>query len=146
MNSVLKLVSHFLIAAMATFILASLAHSQFVLHELSKLGVEIDFATRLSSTLDDLTGLMPTYGIVIAVSLLLGFVITRLIRKFLTKPALWLYPIAGFVAILTAHIAMHPILDITLIAGARSAPGLICQCLAGAFGGWAYINMREKEL
>lgn len=146
MNSVLRLVSHFLIAALATFILASLAHSQFVLHELGSLGVEIDFATRLSSTIDDLTGLMPTYGIVVAISLLAGFLITTLVRKYLTKPAFWLYPVAGFVAILTAHIAMHPILDITLIAGARSTFGLICQCLAGAFGGWAFMNMRQSNL
>ena len=146
MNSVLRLVSHFLIAAMATFLLASLAHSQFVLHELGKLGVEIDFATRLSSTLDDLTGLMPTYGIVVAISLLIGFLITTLVRKYLAKPAHWLYPVAGFVAILAAHIAMHPILDITLIAGARSTFGLICQCLAGAFGGWAFMNMRQSNL
>ncbi len=145
MNSAIKLVSHFLIASMATFVLASLAHSQFVLHELGALGVEIDFATRLSSTLDDFIGLMPTYGIVITVSLLLGFVITSLIRKYLKHLGYWLYPIAGFVAILMAHIAMHPILDITLIAGARSTFGLICQCLAGAFGGWAFMNMRQGK-
>ena len=145
MHAAIKLVSHFLIAAMATFILASLAHSQFVLYELAALGVDIDLPTRLSSTLDDLIGLMPTYGIIIAGSLLLGFVITALLKKYLKNFNYWLYPLAGFVAILCAHLAMNPILEITVIAGARSSLGLICQCLAGAFGGWAFANMRQGK-
>lgn len=145
MSAFLRLTSHFLIAAIATFILASLSHSQFVLHELGALGVEIDFATRISSSLDDLIGLMPGYGAVVAVSLLVGFSIMALLRKFFPKLGYWAFPIAGFLAMLAAHIAMHPLLNITLIAGARSTFGLFCQCLAGLFGGWAFMNMRQPK-
>ncbi|AGH43378.1 hypothetical protein C427_1269 [Paraglaciecola psychrophila 170] len=44
-----------------------------------------------------------------------------------------------------ALLAMHPILEITLLAGARSTFGFICQSLAGAMGGVVFANLRIKQ-
>ena len=71
----LRLCSHFLVAVIFAFIIASLFHSQFVMAELSKVGVEILFNDRLSMSLDDLLGLYPTYGIVIAVCYFISFIV-----------------------------------------------------------------------
>lgn len=140
----IRLVRDFLIATMATFILASLAHSQFVLHELAALGVSIDFATRWSTSLDDLIGLLPGYGGIIAIALLIAFIVISWTKSRLPGDQYWLYPLGGFLAILVAHLAMYPIFHITLIAGAREPFGLFCQALAGAFGGWAFASMRQR--
>jgi hypothetical protein len=139
----LRLCSHFLIATIFAFVLASVFHSQFVMAELTSVGVNISFNDRLSMSLDDLIGLYSTYGVVIAISLLLGFSVAALLLKRFTIPSSILYFTAGGVGVATALLAMHPILDITFIAGARSNLGFVSQCFAGAMGGWFYINLRS---
>jgi hypothetical protein len=138
----LRLCTHFLIAVIFTFVLASLFHSQFVMAELTSVGVNIGFSDRISMSLDDLIGLYPIYGLVIALSLLIAFSITTLLLKLFKIPPSILYFMGGGLGIATALLAMHPILDTTLIAGARSTFGFICQSLAGAIGGWVFSHLR----
>lgn len=142
----LALSFYFTLSVLFTFVLASLFHSQFVLHELSRLGVEIDLATRLQSSLDDMLGLLPGYGVIIALSLLLGFGLINLVNKFFAIPSYWRYAIAGLLAMLTAHLAMFPIFNVTLVAGARTALGLACQCLAATAGGWIFAYCLQNYL
>lgn len=144
MKSTIPLVMHFFIAVFCTFSLASLFHTQFVLYELVSLGVAIDFGTRISSSIDDFTGLIPLYGSIVTIALLLGFAATKLIHKYSDKPVFWLYPVAGFVALIAVLMAMQPIMDITFLAGARSLFGKICQGLAGLFGGFVFMQLRQK--
>ena len=141
----LNLLLHFCIAILATFVLASLAHSQFVLHELASLGVTIDVATRISSSLDDLSGLLPGYGGILAVGLLIGFSIMGLLRKYRPAVGYWVYPVGGLITVLVAHLAMHPIFNVTLIAGARTPLGLLCQALAGLIGGYVFMQLRRPR-
>ena len=79
LNFYLRLCTHFLVAVIFAFVLASLFHSQFVMAELTKVGVEILFNDRLSMSIDDLLGLYPTYGVVIAVSFLIAFIVASLL-------------------------------------------------------------------
>jgi hypothetical protein len=145
LNFYLRLCTHFLIAVIFAFVIASLFHSQFVMAELSKVGVEILFNARLSMSIDDLLGLYPTYGIVIAVSYFISFIVAGLLIKRFKLPSYILYCLAGGVGITVALLAMHPILEITLLAGARSALGFACQSLAGAMGGAVFAHLRIKQ-
>ncbi|WJG10174.1 hypothetical protein [Aliiglaciecola sp. LCG003] len=146
MQQSFKLVIDFLLAVMCSYILASLFHTQIILYELSKIGVVINFQTRLSTSVDDMLGLLPAYGSAIAVALLLGFLVVKLISVLSKRQVNYLYPIAGAVAILSALMIMHPILDITLIAGAREPLGIALQGLAGLFGGWAFMHQRNPKV
>jgi hypothetical protein len=139
-----RLISHFLIATLCTFVLASLMHSQFVLYELSAIGVNIDWAVRLSSTVDDLLGLSSGFAPMIALGLLIGFAVMAMIRHKRPTATPWLYPLAGLLAMMTMQLAMHPIFDITLIAGARSPLGFAAQCLSGLVGGWLFMHLRNS--
>lgn len=116
--------------------------------ELSSVGVNISFNDRLSMSLDDLIGLYPTYGMIIAFSLLLAFGVSTLLAKRFKIPSSVIYITGGGLGIATALLAMHPLLDTTLIAGARSTFGFICQSLAGAMGGWVFNHLRigSKEV
>ena len=144
LNFYLRLCTHFLVAVIFAFVLASLFHSQFVMAELIKVGVDILFNDRLSMSIDDLLGLYPTYGIVIAVSYFISFIVAGLlIKRFKLSPYI-LYCLAGGVGITVALLAMHPILNITLLAGARSTFGFVCQSLAGAIGGMVFANLRSQ--
>ena len=144
MKYLLRLNSHFLIATLCTYTLASLAHSQFVLSELSAVNIDITLAARISMNLDDILGFFPILAAAIAFSLLLGFGVVALIRKFQPQLTLWLYPLAGATAILVMLLALHPILGITIIAGARSTLGVISQSFAGLIGGWLFMRLRKK--
>jgi hypothetical protein len=145
LNFYLRLCTHFLVAVIFAFVLASLFHSQFVMAELTKVGVEILFNDRLSMSLDDLLGLYPTYGVVIAVSFLIAFIVANLLNKRFRLSPYIMYCLAGAIAVAVALLAMHPILDITLLAGARSTFGFVCQCLAGAMGGWIFSYVRNHQ-
>ncbi|MFQ3235550.1 MAG: hypothetical protein ACI9C4_001109 [Paraglaciecola sp.] len=143
MKRFLHLGRHFLLAVLVSFILASLAHSQFVLFELAKVGVEIDMASRISMSLDDLLGLRQSYGPVIALSLLLAFAVMGTIRKYRPHTSPWVYPLAGALAMLVMLLSMEPIMNVTLIAGARTAFGILAQCAAGFAGGWVFMKLRQ---
>lgn len=145
MKSTITLVMHFFIAVFCTFLLASLFHTQFVLHELVSLGIVIEFDTRISASIDDFVGLIPLYGSIVTIAMLFGLSATKLLHKLSDKASLWLYPIAGFVAMLTVLLAMQPIMDITFLAGARSVFGTICQGIAGMFGGFVFMQLRHKQ-
>ncbi|WP_299083982.1 hypothetical protein [uncultured Paraglaciecola sp.] len=142
----LRLCSHFLVAVIFAFVLASLFHSQFVMAELTQIGVEISLNDRLSMSLDDLLGLCPTYGVVIALSFCIAFIVANLIVKRVSLSPYILYALAGGTGVSIALLAMQPILDITLIAGARSTFGFACQSLAGAIGGGVFTYLRKNSL
>jgi hypothetical protein len=145
LNFYLRLSTHFLAAVILAFVVASLLHSQFVMAELSKVGVEILFNDRLSMSIDDLLGLYPTYGVVIAVSYFISFIVANLlIKRFKLFPYVT-YCLAGGVGITVALLTMHPILEVTLLAGARSTLGFLCQSLAGAMGGAMFAHFRSQQ-
>lgn len=141
----LRLCSHFLVAVIFTFILASLLHSQIVMADLTNVGVEILFKDRLSMSIDDLLGLYPTYGVVIAVSFFIAFIIASQLIKQFKLSANIMYCLAGGVGVSVALLAMHPILDITLLASARSSIGFLSQSFAGAMGGWIFNYLRTAQ-
>ena len=143
MKSKLKILGQFLIAVICSYTLASIFHSQFVLSALSDIDIHISLADRLSMTLSDLLGLAPGYGSVILISLALGFLIVNAISKWLQPIPAIRYPIAGALAIGGALLAMQPLLNVTLIAGAREPLGFVCQCVAGLVGGWVFLKLTQ---
>jgi hypothetical protein len=132
------------------FVFASVLHSHFVLFELTALNIDIPAPEWLSMVLDDLSGLLPTYGAIIAVTLTLSFFIASRLNSLLEKRALTLtkngaasiFGAAGAVGFLIMLAAMQPILDVTLIAGARSHLGIAAQCIAGFVSGLVYGRLR----
>lgn len=130
-------------AWLVTFAFASLFHTICVLVNLSALDVFIPWYTWLTTIGRDFVGLLPTYGVIIAVALLIAFATTIVIIEWyqqslrLLSPLsiLLLFSLSGSAAIAATLLAMQPILDITLIAGSRGVLGFILQCGAGLLGG-----------
>ena len=143
MQAIFVLIGHFFAASLLTFFVASMLHSQFVLHGLSELGIFISWNDRLAMTWQDMQGLFPTLGPIISLSLLLGFITVSLLRPWLVRhytPLSLLYPLAGMSAVWLMLVAMQPIMHITVIASARSNAGLFSLC--GALGGWLFGRLR----
>lgn len=139
----------FLTATATTFLLASISHTLFVLNELVNLDISISSSVYTQTILDDLQGLLPGYGAVIALGFLIAFTALKLLSKELANqpnPAWFWWGIAGGLTLLSALLLMQPLLDITLIAGARSGSGFAVQCMAGVCGGIVYGILRPQTL
>lgn len=135
----------FIVAVIVSFILASIAHSQFVLAGLTEVGVEIATSDRISMTLNDIKGLALGYGSVIFIALGAGFLIINAISKWVFPLPNLRYPVAGFLAIGGALLAMQPLLNVTLIAGAREPLGFFLQCTAGLVGGLVFMAFSQEK-
>jgi len=135
-------------AWLATYLLASIFHTQMVLVGLTAIGVEVPLSERVATTAYDIYGLFLTYGLALVAASGLAMLITvgvwRLVGRLLFLPAL-----AGGAAIFTALMVMQPIMYVTLIAGARGAVGMTLQVLAGVIGGvvfsWVYMSDSSDE-
>lgn len=138
------LTGHFLLCVLVAFVFASVFHSQFVIAELMAINITVPMSARLDMTFSDLIGLLPGYGSIMLVALLLGFLIINGITRWVIALPEWRYIMAGFIAIGVALLAMHPIFHISLIAGARSAAGILSQCFAGAIGGYLFMKLRSR--
>ncbi|MBY6212096.1 hypothetical protein KUV95_11060 [Microbulbifer agarilyticus] len=128
----------YLVAVVVAFLLSSIIHTQVVLSGLTELGVQIGWQDRLVATGRDIAGLLPGYGMVIAIGLAIGFLVMGLLRRFTGLPAAVVYPIGGVIAYLAFFAAMHPIFHVSLIASTRDTWGLLGQCLAGLVAGFVF--------
>lgn len=135
----------FLIAIVAATVLAAAASSQFVLSELSALGVNVPLSDRLAVTMHDVIGMFPLFGSIVAVGFLLAFLVAGGIARWLPSGRTALFVLAGASAIVVALLIMRASLGLMPVAGARSTFGLIVQGLAGATGGWCFAAMTRRS-
>jgi hypothetical protein len=137
-----RLLPSFLISWLLCFSFASLFHSLYVVNQLVDVGIAVKLTERLSFMRDDWLGLLPTYGVILAIALTLAFLITSLLVKKLKRSSssTLLFTSAGIVALATVLIAIESIMNINIIAGARGW-GFYLQLLAGGIGGWVFAKL-----
>lgn len=131
----------FLGAWLCTYVLACVFHTQRVLHELTEIEIAISVSDRIATTLQDIWGLLPAYGSAIALGLFISLIFTTILARRFSHIIL-LAGLAGGATMLLILLAMQPIMEVTLIAGAREPVGVVMQVGAGIIGGivfgWVY--------
>lgn len=120
--------------AIATYLLANIFNSQFVINAHN---VSVSISDRFNMTMFDLSN-MYLYLVIILVSFLIAFGIAAILKRFLPRLSTIAYPIAGAAAIGTALGLMYVTFQTVPISGARSTLGFLSQVIAGGFGGWVY--------
>jgi hypothetical protein len=133
----------YLAAVAVTYILASIAATQFVVSSLKSMGIVVSVAERVSMTVSDLAGMAGLFLPMIAFGLLIAFMVTALICKYWSRRRVILYIISGAVALVSIHLALNLAFGITPIAVARTIIGLSTQALAGAAGGLFYVWLSQ---
>ncbi|MEP2759344.1 MAG: hypothetical protein ABJP66_09780, partial [Hyphomicrobiales bacterium] len=71
----------FVLAVIVTTVLGAIAHTQFVLAELTGLGIEIPVSDRLSTTVQDIAGMGPMFGMIIAIAFLIAMSAAALVYR-----------------------------------------------------------------
>lgn len=131
----------FLLAVAVTYVLAVVSASQHVAASLESMGARVDFGTRLAMIGHDLVGMAGSFLPMVAVGFLVAFLVAGFLARRLPLWRPLLYALAGGVAIVTVHLALHAAFGITPVAVARTAGGLAVQGLAGAVGGYLYARI-----
>jgi hypothetical protein len=132
------------LAVVVTYVCAAIAATQSVMSRLGDMGVDVDFALRLQTTLQDLSG-MVLYLMLIAVALAIAFPVAALVSRFLPRWRSLGYPLAGGVAILALHFILNQALNITPVPAARTTLGLAVQALAGVLGGYVCLRVLPRK-
>jgi hypothetical protein len=134
----------FIAAVLTTAVLGAVASTQFVLAALAAVGAAIPLADRLSMTLQDVVGMLPLYGAVVAVGFVVAFPVAARVIRVLPQARLLGYALAGAVAVVASILVLAQLFGLTPIAGARSMLGLAVQGLAGAAGGAVFARWARR--
>ena len=140
----IKPVLRYLLAVAVSYVVAvffvSLLNSQAVV----SLGYAVTLSQRFDTLAHDLVGMTELYLPIISVALLIAFLVTRYLIERWVSRSVWLYALAGFVALATVHILLKLIFEVSAIAPTATMVGLFSQCLAGALGGWVYAHFAKQ--
>ncbi len=142
---VFRVVSTYVLSVVMAYVLGSILATQFVLYELTDLGLQISLTDRVMATLRDIVGLSGTYLPLIAIALALAFPVAGFLARLggLAR-SLW-FVFAGLVALVALHLIMKAVLGLTGIAATRTLAGLLSQGLAGAVAGAVYAHFCQTN-
>lgn len=144
--SVLRVLFFYLLAVVIATVLGTLVQTQFNLAALGLIGTDIPFTVRLTTSLADLRGFTPIFGVMVAVTLLLALpVAAGLGRVF--KP--WrgvLFFLAGAVGIKVAFDIADYLLPMPVfIAATRGIAGLLVMMLAVGVGSAVFGRLTRPK-
>jgi hypothetical protein len=142
MKRFVKTLLAWFIASLFAYLLASLVATQSVVSQLAGMGIPISLGERLQMSARDLVGMVQMFLPLIAAGFLVALSVAGLLGRYRPDWRAFLFPLAGFVALVSIHLALEWAFDISLIAVARSTTGLLLQGLAGAAGGWLFTRLK----
>jgi hypothetical protein len=142
----------FLAAVAVGYLLASIAATQSVVHELAGLGVAVALRDRILMSGQDIRGMAGMFLPMVAFAYLVAFMAAALLTRWLNlwptpRLARWhtaLYMLAGGMALVMIHLTLKLTFGLTPIATARTVGGLALQALSGGVGGFAYVFMVRR--
>ncbi len=142
----IKIITAFVAATLAAFLAGSMLATQFILANVSAMGMEVTAGVRLQSTLHDIAGLSTSYLPMVSIALLIAFLVAGLLAKRFPTRRLFLFMLAGAVGLIVIHLLMKALLGLSGIAATRTTLGLLSQGLAGALGGYLYYRLRRRSI
>lgn len=138
----------FLLAVATTYVLAVAFLTQQVIAKRAAIGANYTLDQQFTTFVDNLIGLMPAYGAVLTIALLLGFLIATVVKRILKPLARVAYPIGGAAAVYTAIYMIENIVaggGVGALEGARGSMGMGLQSFAGLMGGVVFAVTRGRR-
>ena len=138
----------YVISAALTVVLAAGFYTQQVLARQAEIGVEYSSSQTINTYLQNLSGLAPSYGLILSIALAIGFVVATFIKRIVTPLAKVAYPVAGGAAVFTALWLIENVVaggGVGAMGGARGIVGVALQVFSGVCGGVAYSLLRSPS-
>lgn len=145
--SIFRLLTAFLASAATAYVFASAFYTSQVIAAQSEFSFVMTRGQQLSAYGDNLLGLAPTYGVILTVTLLIGFAVAAGVKRVLVPLAPIAYPVAGAVAVFVMLWMVENLVisgGVGVLAGARGLVGTGLQMLAGALGGIVFAILRAR--
>ena len=150
-GTTVKAVLAYVIAIAVTYALSVSFYTEQVIAKMQSVGGAYTGGQALDTLAMNAVGMtqgadgQPSYLLMIAVALGLGFLVAFFLKRFLKPLAPIAYPVAGAAAVFTLLWAIETFVaggGAGAIGGARDALGLSLQAFAGFIGGAAFSYMR----
>ncbi len=144
----IKTMLYFIVAVLATFLLASIVGTQLVLADILSFGLVVSLSDRVSATIHDIAGLATMLPILISVTFLLAFIIAESGRRITSGKRIYWYMAAGLTSLPASLTLIKTLMGGTVFAAARTGSGMLIIALCGLFGGWLFarlVNMGKPE-
>ena len=131
------------LATLATYVLAAVAATQWMLASLTEGSGGATAPSALLATLQDLWGLLPSFGPIVALAMGIGLLVASGLTWF--APALRGVGLvaAGTVAMIGVQVALHQLPGFIPGARAGGAGATLAQGIAGGVGGYIYYLLRR---
>jgi hypothetical protein len=148
---IVRWVVAFIAAAAVMIVLGSLAHSLMVQQAWSDAvlagegtSATLSMGDRVAWILHDLVGMLPLFGTLVSVALLIAFLAGSLLVRFTGLRAI-VFPVAGAVAIFTLFTLLKMQLGTVGVFGARGNMGLGLQVAAGLIAGLVFAFLSRPR-
>lgn len=141
----MKVVGGFIVAVIVTYILGALFISQGNISAVIGMGFDVTLGDRVNAAIHDVTHMYDLYLPLVIIGLLIAFLVTGIILRFVPNLRLIGFVSAGVVGMIALHVIMKAVLGLSGIAPTREVTGLLAQGLAGGFGGWAYYALTSAK-
>ena len=140
----IKTMLYFIVAVLATFLLASIVGTQLVLADIQGFGLVVSSADRVAATIHDIAGLATMLPILISVTFLLAFIIAESGRRIMSGRRTYWYMAAGLTSLPAALTLIKTLMGGTVFAAARTGSGMLLIALCGLIGGWLFARLVNR--
>lgn len=145
--TVLRVLFFFVISVLVATVLGTLAQTQLNLYELQQLGTPISVEQRAVTSLRDLTGFTPIFGLMVAVTFVFALPVAAGLGRIFKPWRGLLFALAGGVGIWVAFRTADYFLPMpTFIAATRETLGLLLMMVAVAVGSWLFGRMTRPPV
>jgi hypothetical protein len=140
----MKVIGGFIAAVIVTYILGALFISQGNIGAVVGMGFDVTLGDRVDAAIHDLTHMYDLYLPLVTIGLLIAFLVTGIILRFVPNLRFVGFVLAGVVGMIALHVIMKAVLGLSGIAPTREIMGLLAQGVAGGFGGYAYYALTSR--
>lgn len=141
-----RVVLGFFVGLSVLTVLGIITCTQFVLARLIAIGIEVPFSMRLSTTLQDVAGMLPLFGGIFGTGFLVAMLVAALIARWVKILPELVHALAGFAAVAVTLLSLKMAFEITAIAAARDVTGFIALCLVGALAGYLHQQIAGGKM
>ncbi|GAB3287238.1 hypothetical protein [Pseudidiomarina andamanensis] len=136
----------FLCAVIGATLVGTVIQTQFNLAELTALSVDIDMSTRMATILHDLLHFGPVFALILTPTLLIAFIVARVLSHLMPKFERAWFIIGGGVGLACAFSIVDSLAPMpTLIAANRTLLGFLLMSATGAFAGWIFDRLWHPQ-